>query len=147
MSRESDVFHAVLQSHVFHHLHDTFYGTCFLFGCLVGFQFQNKARFQLSGFFQVLPQGGELLSVVQYDGGTLLCGGFLHIHSLESAVVVYYKLVVGGEPYIELGTVTIYGVGFHQCGNGILCRTVCFPEAAVSNDLGGLCLCIATSGK
>ena len=114
--------------------------------CL-GFQLQDETRFQLPGFLQILLQGGELFSVVQCHSGALLRGGLLHVHSFESSVVVYHQLVVGGEPYVELGAVATDGVRLHQCGNGVLCRAVGFPEAAVGDNLGGLCLYAAAGGK
>jgi len=51
------------------------------------------------------------------------------------------------EPYVELGAVATDGVRLHQCGNGVLCRAVGFPEAAVGDNLGGLCLYAAAGGK
>lgn len=52
--------------------------------------------------------------------------------------MVYDKFVVGSEPDIELGTVAMNGVSFHQGGNTILGRTVGLPETTVGNDLGVL---------
>ena len=41
-----DIFRTVLQPFVLYHFYDTLYGSCFLFGGLVGFQFEDKAGFQ-----------------------------------------------------------------------------------------------------
>ena len=45
MLGEGDIFRTVLQSFVLYHFYDALYGSCFLFGSLVGFQFEDKAGF------------------------------------------------------------------------------------------------------
>ena len=74
----------VLQSHVFHHLHDTFYGTCFLFvSC--GFQFQNNAFSVVQP--SALPQGGSC-SPLSSMTAVHCCAVDFCIFTLESAIVV-----------------------------------------------------------
>ena len=57
-------------------------------------------------------QGGEGFAVVQLYGGAYLGGGILHGDAFEGGIVVNDQLVVGGEPYIELGGIAVDGVGF-----------------------------------
>ena len=46
MLGEGDIFRTVLQPFVLYHFYDALYGSCFLFGGLVGFQSEDKAGFQ-----------------------------------------------------------------------------------------------------
>ena len=41
MLGEGDIFRTVLQPFVLYHFYDALYGSCFLFGGLVGFQFEE----------------------------------------------------------------------------------------------------------
>ena len=65
MLGEGDIFRTVLQLCPLS-FYDALYGSCFLFGGLVGFQFEDKAGFQAFCLVQILLQGRELFAVVQF---------------------------------------------------------------------------------
>lgn len=144
---EGDVFHAVFQGHVLYHFHDLLYGARLLFGSFVGFELEDEAGVELLAFVEVLLKGGELLAVVEDNGGALFSGGVLHADAFEDTVVVYHELIVGSEPDVELGAVAMDRVGLDEGGDAVLGRAGGFPVAAVSDDLGALSLRSAERGN
>ena len=138
MLGEGDIFRTVLQPFVLYHFYDALYGSCFLFGGLVGFQFEDKAGFQAFCLVQILLQGRELFAVVQLYGGAYLGCGILHSHAFKGGVMIDNQLIVCGEPNVELGAVAVDRISLYKCGKGVLSRTVCSPETTVGNDFLGL---------